>query len=196
MITVRQRDPDVLAAAPQDRARPVPGNPVGVGPMNASVSEALRLALGTASALGLARFAYGLLVPAMRDDLRWSLTQAGAMSAANGLGYLLGALVTPILVRRLGTAAAFRWGMVLTAVSLATTAVSGDYVVLLAARATAGVTAAVVFITGGVIASRIAARAWSSAPIAIYFAGTGLGIVFSGATIPALELTGASPGSV
>ena len=34
-----------------------------------------RLALGTASALGLARFAYGLLVPAMRTDLHWSLAR-------------------------------------------------------------------------------------------------------------------------
>ncbi|XVQ09379.1 YbfB/YjiJ family MFS transporter [Spirillospora sp. CA-255316] len=154
--------------------------------MKSPVWQAVRLAFGTTSALGLARFAYGLLLPAMRDDLRWSLTQAGAMSAANGLGYLLGALVTAVVVRRWGAAATFRWGMVLTAVALAATAVTGDYLALLTARAAAGATGAVVFITGGVIASRIAARASSGAPIAIYFAGTGLGIVFGGATIPAL----------
>lgn len=118
----------------------------------------------------------------MRDDLRWSLGQAGAMSAANGLGYLLGALVTAAVVRRWGTQAAFRWGMVLTAVALAATAVSEDYLALLIIRAMAGATGAVVFIAGGVIASRIE----SGAAITIYFAGTGLGIVFSGATIPAL----------
>ncbi|MEV8631593.1 YbfB/YjiJ family MFS transporter [Streptosporangium sp. NPDC051023] len=154
--------------------------------MRAPVWQAVRLAAGTASALGLARFAYGLLLPAMRDDLHWSLTQAGVMSAANGLGYLFGALVTAALVRRVGSAAAFRWSMVLTAVALAVTAVSGHYPALLAARAAAGVTGAVVFITGGVIASRIAARASSGAPIVVYFAGTGLGIVLSGATVPAL----------
>nr|WP_055501852.1 YbfB/YjiJ family MFS transporter [Nonomuraea pusilla] len=148
--------------------------------------QAVRLAAGTASALGLARFAYGLLLPAMRDDLRWSLTQAGVMSAANGLGYLFGALVTAGLVRRVGSAAAFRWSMVLTAVALAATAVSGHYPALLAVRAAAGVTGAVVFVTGGVIASRIATRASSGAPIMVYFAGTGLGIILSGATIPAL----------
>lgn len=149
--------------------------------------QAVRLALGTASALGLARFAYGLLVPAMREDLGWSLAEAGAMSTANGLGYLLGALVAAVVVRRLGTAAAFRWGMVLTAVALAATAISDDYLALLTARAVAGAAGAVVFITGGVIASRIATRVSSGAPITVYFAGTGLGIVFSGATIPALE---------
>jgi predicted MFS family arabinose efflux permease len=148
--------------------------------------QAVQLALGTASALGLARFAYGLLLPAMRDDLHWSLAEAGAMSAANGLGYLLGALVTVVVVRRLGTAATFRWGMTLTAVALAATAISGDYLALLTAWAAAGAAGAVVFITGGVIASRIATRVLSDAPITIYFAGTGLGIVFSGTTIPAL----------
>ncbi|SDM30779.1 Predicted arabinose efflux permease, MFS family [Nonomuraea maritima] len=148
--------------------------------------QAVWLAAGTASALGLARFAYGLLLPAMRDDLGWSLTQAGVMSAANGLGYLVGALVTAALVRRVGSAAAFRWSMVLTSVALAVTAVSSHYPALLAARAAAGVTGAVVFITGGVIASRIATRASSGAPLVVYFAGTGLGIVLSGATVPAL----------
>ncbi|MEZ0072282.1 YbfB/YjiJ family MFS transporter [Planotetraspora sp. GP83] len=148
--------------------------------------QAAPLALGTASALGLARFAYGLLLPAMRDDLHWTLTEAGAMSAANGMGYLLGALVTAVLVRRWGTASVFRGGMALTAVSLAATAVSDDYPALLAARAAAGSAGAAVFVAGGVIASRVAARAASGAPITVYFAGTGLGIVFSGATIPAL----------
>ncbi|AWS48026.1 YbfB/YjiJ family MFS transporter [Streptosporangium sp. 'caverna'] len=149
--------------------------------------QAVRLALGTASALGLARFAYGLLVPAMRGDLGWSLAEAGAMSTANGLGYLAGALVTAVVVRRLGTAATFRWGMILTAVALAATAVSDDYPVLLAARAAAGAAGALVFITGGVIASRIATRVSSTAPITVYFAGTGLGIAFSGVTVPMLS---------
>ncbi|MFI6452580.1 YbfB/YjiJ family MFS transporter [Streptosporangium amethystogenes] len=154
--------------------------------MRAARWQALRLALGTASALGLARFAYGLLIPAMRDVLGWSLAEAGVMSAANGLGYLVGALVAPVVQRRIGIAATFRWGMVLTAVTLAATAVGGDYPALLIARAAAGVAGALVFITGGVIAARLATGMSSSMPIVVYFAGTGLGIVFSGAIIPAL----------
>jgi predicted MFS family arabinose efflux permease len=151
-----------------------------------AVWQAGLLALGTASALGLARFAYGLLLPAMREDLRWTLAEAGTMSTANGLGYLLGALVTAAVVRRWGTAAAFRTGMVLTAASLAATAASDAYLPLLTARAAAGAAGAVVFIVGGVIASRVAAHAASSMPITVYFAGTGLGIIVSGVSIPAL----------
>jgi predicted MFS family arabinose efflux permease len=150
------------------------------------MGRAVRLALGTASALGLARFAYGLLVPAMRDDLRWTLADAGAISTANGLGYLFGAVAATALVRWWGTAAAFRWGMVITALALVGTAAGDVFVVLPAVRAVAGASGAVVFVAGGVIAARIAARAGSSAPITVYFAGTGLGIVLSGVTIPGL----------
>ncbi|CAL9543072.1 hypothetical protein SUDANB95_04237 [Actinosynnema sp. ALI-1.44] len=140
---------------------------------------AVRLSLGTASALGFARFAYGLVLPGMRADLGWTLAEAGAMSTANGLGYLVGALATAPLVRRLGTTAAFRWGMAVTALTLAGTAVSADFTVLLVLRAASGVSGAVVFVTGGVIAARANA-------LTAYFAGAGLGIVASGATIPAL----------
>lgn len=148
--------------------------------------QAARLALGTASALGLARFAYGLLLPAMRDDLRWTLAEAGAMSTANGLGYLLGALVTAAVVRRSGVTAAFRRGMVGTAVTLAATALSDDFTVLLVVRAASGAAGAVVFIAGGVIASRVSTRLGSGTPITVYFAGAGLGIAFGGVTIPLL----------
>lgn len=147
---------------------------------------ALRLALGTASALGFARFAYGLLLPAMRDDLSWTLAAAGAMSAANGFGYLLGALLTRGLVRRLGAATAFRLAMALTAASLALTAVSGDYLTLVILRTLSGATGAVVFVAGGVLASRLAAGAASATPITVYFAGAGLGIVLSGVAVPLL----------
>jgi predicted MFS family arabinose efflux permease len=134
-----------------------------------------RLALGTASALGFGRFAYGLLLPAMAGQLRWDLAQAGMMTAANGLGYLTGAVVTAPLARSLGVGATFRAGMALCAAALAATAAHASYPILLAGRALAGFAGALVFVAGAVIA-----------PTAVYFAGTGLGIVLSGAAIPPL----------
>lgn len=151
-----------------------------------------RLALGTASALGLARFAYGLLLPAMRAELGWSLAQAGALTTANGLGYLAGAVATAPVARRLGVTATFRLGMVLTAVALAATAVTSSYPLLLLARAAAGTAGALVFIAGGVLASHAAARLRSAVPVTIYFAGAGLGIAVSGTLIP--PLLGGHPG--
>jgi predicted MFS family arabinose efflux permease len=145
-----------------------------------------RLALGTASALGLARFAYGLILPAMHIELGWNLTQAGALTTANALGYLLGALIAAPVARRLNVGATFRLGMVLIAVTLAATAATGSFPMLLLARAAAGLSGALVFITGGVIASHLAAGTRSAAPLTIYYAGAGLGIAFSGALLPPL----------
>jgi predicted MFS family arabinose efflux permease len=145
-----------------------------------------RLALGTLSALGLARFAYGLLVPAMRADLGWNLAQAGALTTANGLGYLVGAVAAAPLARWLTGTVTFRLGMVITMVALAATALSGSFPWLLLTRAVAGASGALVFITGGVLASAAAARSRSAAPLAIYFAGGGLGVAISGVAIPPL----------
>jgi len=164
------------------RARPADARRPGPGAWPASA----RLALGTASALGLARFAYGLLVPAMRAELGWSLAQAGGLTTANGLGYLAGAVATAPVARRRGVTATFRLGMVLTAVSLAATAATSSYPLLLLARAAAGAAGALVFIAGGVLASHAAARLRSAIPLTIYFAGAGLGIAVSGALIPPL----------
>src|SRR5580704_14738876 len=109
----------------------------------------VRLALGTAAALGLARFAYGLLVPAMRDELGWSLAKAGTLTTANSLGYLVGAVAAGPLARRLNETATFRLGMGLTAAALAANAATASYPVLLLTRAAAGVSGALVFIAGG-----------------------------------------------
>lgn len=137
--------------------------------------RALRLALGTAAALGLGRFAYGLVLPAMAADLHWDLARAGTLTTANGAGYLAGALAAAPVTRRLGAAATFRLGMVAGAAALAANAIDAGYPALLAARAVAGLAGALVFVAGAVLA-----------PTPVYFAGTGLGIAVSGATVPPL----------
>ena len=149
--------------------------------------RAARLALGTACALGFARFAYGLLIPGMREDLHWTLAQAGAVSTANGLGYLLGAIATAAAVHRWGVATVFRTSMIATTITLTATATDDTIAVQAIVRALAGVSGAAVFVTGGIIAARMAAEADSGTPITIYFSGTGLGIILSGSTVPFLD---------
>lgn len=81
---------------------------------------ALCLALGPAVGIGFGRFAYALVLPAMKTDLGWNFAQAGAMGTANALGYLVGALATgtllrvvgprPLLLLGLGLSVAALWG--------------------------------------------------------------------------------------
>ena len=75
------------------------------------------LAMGPTVALGLARFAYALLLPPMRAELGWNYAAAGALNTSNAAGYLAGALVAVMLAtgRALEARAAARASRDLTA---------------------------------------------------------------------------------
>jgi predicted MFS family arabinose efflux permease len=144
------------------------------------------LSLGSAIALGLARFAYALLLPSMKLDLGWSFAQAGAMNTANALGYLLGALAFPRLARRWSAAALFGAGCVATAALMAVSGLLADTHSLLVLRVMTGASSAAVFISGGVLAARLASARPSDAGLVLglYYGGTGWGIVASSVLVP------------
>ena len=152
---------------------------------------ALALSVGAAISLGVTRFAYGLLLPAMRDDLGWSYTLAGAMNTANAVGYLIGALFTPNLLRRVGPSVLLWSGSLLAALFMGLSGFFTDADVLLVQRLLAGVASAVVFVAGGLMAARLGARAPAHGGLllGVYYGGTGLGIALSAVLVPwVLEL--------
>ena len=150
------------------------------------VRLALALALGAAVSLGITRFAYGLLLPTMRDDLGWSYTLAGAMNTANAAGYLIGALATPWLLRRTPATSLLLSGAALATVFMALSGFFVDATPLLIQRLLAGVASALVFIAGGLLAARLGARQpkRSGFLLGIYYGGTGLGITLSALGVP------------
>ena len=147
---------------------------------------AFGLSLGAVVALGFARFAYALLLPAMREGLEWSYTLAGGMNTANAVGYLLGSLIAPWMMGRLGVRGAFSLNILLTAFALLACGFTTDYWLLLVLRLVAGATGAVIFISGGALASVVALRQPQSSALIIgtYFGGAGLGILITGLTLP------------
>lgn len=149
---------------------------------------AMALSLGAAVSLGITRFAYGLLLPPMRDDLGWSFTLAGGMNTANALGYLLGALATPLLLRSLSPARLMLIGSALATLFMLASGFFVDALPLLLQRLLAGVASAFVFITGGLLAARLGARdaRRSGLLLGLYYGGTGLGIVASALLVPAV----------
>ena len=106
--------------------------------MPAHFATAFALALGAALSLGLARFAYALLLPAMRSELGWSYATAGAMNTVNAAGYLLGALAMPWLLRRWRRARLFIGGGLGAALLLALHGVPAGEAWLLRLPAAAG----------------------------------------------------------
>lgn len=149
---------------------------------------ALALSLGAAVSLGVTRFAYGLLLPPMRADLQWSYTLAGAMNTANALGYFLGALMTPRLLRRMSASQVAMLGSWLASAFMALTGFFTDATLLLAQRLLAGMASALLFITGGLLAARLGAQmpARNGLLLGLYYGGTGLGITLSALLVPRL----------
>lgn len=144
------------------------------------------LSLAPAVANSFARFAYALLLPAMRAELGLSYSQAGALNTANALGYLVGALLAAAYVSRWGNRRLFCVGMVVTVLALVGSGFAGGFSTQLGWRALAGIGGAMVFICGAVLASNVfpAHSNRSSTAIAVYFGGAGAGILLSGAGIP------------
>jgi len=156
------------------------------------LAVAVALALGTAVSLGLARFSYALFLPPMRADLGWSYLTSGAMNTVNAAGYLLGALLAPACLRRLGSRRALLTGIGATALLLAAHgAVIGD-APLYALRFLTGAVSAVAFVAGGLLAVQLvgapAASGGSAATaglvLGIYYGGAGVGIVVSALLVP------------
>ena len=151
---------------------------------------AFGLSFGVAVALGFARFAYALVLPAMRSSLGWTYAQAGAVNTANAVGYLVGALLAAPLMAR-GTRWTFTLGTVLTALFLLGTGLGSSLEWLVLMRFLSGVTGAFAFIAGGALATHMAAGTQRSALlVGVCFAGGGLGIIASGVTLPVLLESG------
>lgn len=158
---------------------------------------ALALSLGAAVSLGIARFSYALLLPPMRADLDWTYFLAGAMNTGNALGYFLGALVTPALMRRFGVQTALVGGSMLTALFMLLSGFVLDADMLLLQRLLAGIASAFVFIAGGVLAARLSSLHPQRAGllIGIYYGGTGVGIALSALLVPAAQNWAAMQGT-
>ena len=144
------------------------------------------LSLGPAVTNGFARFAYGLILPAMREDLDWTFTEAGWINTANAIGYLVGALLALATIGKVGPRRLFVWGMALTTASLVFSALTSDITILSALRIAAGIGGAPVFIAGGAMTSAMFADnpSKNALALAVYFGGGGFGMVLTAASLP------------
>jgi MFS family permease len=147
------------------------------------------LSLGTVVSNSFARFAYALVLPAMRDELGWNYSQSGVLNTANALGYLAGAVLTRALVNRVGNRALFMAGLPITALALLGTGLTTDFALLCTLRVLAGVGGAASFICGGALAANIFGAdepRRATLALTIFFAGSGLGLTACGVAIPLL----------
>jgi len=145
------------------------------------------LALGVTVTNGFARFAYGLILPAMKSEMGWSYAQAGWLNTANAMGYIAGAILTMLLIRHISPSRLFAIGLVATALALLATGLYAALWWQTLWRIIAGVVGAMSFSTAGALTAGLfqGDPRRNALAIAILFgSGGGLGIVLAGAALP------------
>lgn len=137
--------------------------------------------LSAAVAQGFGRFTYGVVLPAVRDDLLdGSNTLAGLLGTANTFAYLAGALIVGSLASRLGPVGWIRLGLVSSVTGILLAVVAPNGAVLAGALILMGLGGAAIWIPSPGIATTVVAPKWRGLAVGVMGAGVGTGIVFTG----------------
>lgn len=140
--------------------------------------------------IGLARFAYAPLVPALVAAHWFAAAQTAYLGAANLAGYLVGAVAARPLARMAGTRPTLRLMMLLAATGFAACAAPWSFAWYFGWRFAAGVAGGVLMVLAApVILAQVPAPARGRIG-GLIFTGVGVGIVASGTLIPRLLRAG------
>ncbi|KAB0503140.1 YbfB/YjiJ family MFS transporter [Pseudomonas moorei] len=136
--------------------------------------------------IGLARFAYTPLVPALIDAHWFGANEVFCLGAANLVGYLVGAFCGRPLARLLSAKRNLRWMMLLVAASFFACAIPLSIVWFFAWRFVSGLAGGVIMVlAAGAVLPYLSGARKGLASGAI-FLGLGLGIAASGTLVPLL----------
>ena len=144
-----------------------------------------------AAALGIGRFVYTPILPAMLGPLSWSKADAGLVASANFLGYFLGALLAG---HALVAARPRLWlltALAISAVSTIAMAMPSDIASFAALRFIGGIASALVIVCASTLVLERLAFSGRGPLSAIHFAGVGLGILMSAIAVSATLASGA-----
>ena len=136
------------------------------------------IALAAAVGQSFGRFSFGVLLPAIRDDLGITNTLAGLLGATNVGAYLLGTLAVAWATSRYRLINVMRVGLVLATLGLLIAGATKGPWVLAAGLFIAGIGGAFLWIPAPVIAADAMPAHRRPVAVAMMSSGIGLGIVF------------------
>ncbi|UGY15922.1 MFS transporter [Bradyrhizobium septentrionale] len=136
--------------------------------------------------LGLARFAYTPLIPALIAAKWFTPAEAVYLGAANLAGYLAGALIARDLGARIGSVWALRSMMTLAAITCFACAVPISFIWFFGFRFLAGASGGVIMVLAATVILQHTAPSKRGLIGGVIFAGVGLGVAASGTLVPLL----------
>lgn len=151
--------------------------------------------LAVALHVGMARFTYGVMLPALKRDLALDYFGGGFLNSVHLLGYLAGTLAAPLLGRRLGMPLLSRGAHALVAVGALLCALAPAQspigpALLAAGRLATGLGAGAAIVAILVIAFAAVPVASRSMASALVWSGMGFAVVLSGVAAGWLVDTG------
>lgn len=137
--------------------------------------------------LGLARFAFGMILPSMQGELLMNATEAGIVGSANFVGYFVGLFFTARFYKRFGAATLITRSLLSQAASMLLMALTPNYwsaALIFAITGFFGALANIAIMTyiAQVVPAHIKGQATG-----LVVAGIGCAIIVSGLVVPALE---------
>jgi len=81
----------------------------------------------TVAAHGFGRMAYTIILPAMKDGLKFDYTQLGLLGTGNFIGYLSMAIIGGFLAARFGTRIVITFALILMGVSMILTGLADSF---------------------------------------------------------------------
>jgi predicted MFS family arabinose efflux permease len=145
-------------------------------------------------ALGIGRFAYTPILPAMQERFDLSNAVAGTLASSNYLGYLLGALLAAFVPAGRARDTLLQASLLVAAVSTVLMSLTASYSLWLILRLAAGLASAGVLVLGSAVVLQELSRRGQLRLSGIFYSGPGIGIALSGLLVlPLNALLGGAP---
>lgn len=159
-------------------------------PARPFVRVALGGALSLAIAMGIGRFVYTPILPAMVEGLGLDQAQAGLLASSNFVGYLVGAIVLSLPNLPGSRRSWMLAGLVFSVVTTALSGMGSTMPGLLAIRFGSGLASGLAFVPTAAIVLDLLARAGHGRLSALLFTGPALGIIVSSLLVGCLDWAG------
>jgi MFS family permease len=142
--------------------------------------------LNVLCALGLARFGYTMILPAMKEGLRLSYAETGWLATGNFAGYLVSSFVAGLIATRRPPRRLILFALCFLALGLASTSLATGFSSALAARTFTGLASGTLYIPAMTLPTIWFAPRRRGMAAGIQTGGSGLGLILSGLLIPAM----------
>ncbi|MDF1721399.1 MAG: YbfB/YjiJ family MFS transporter [Minwuia sp.] len=144
-------------------------------------------ALVVGCCLGLARFAFGMLLPGISGDVGLDYAQGGLLGTSYFIGYLVMVVGVPRIVRTAGQRRMILAGLLALIIGMTGMAFTSSFIMLLALYTLTGMGAGGAYVPAMSLASSWFEASHRGRAAGTMLAGAGIGIVLSGLLIPALQ---------